>query len=1118
MGSKPNKTNPPPGQGTTLTHAAAARPSVPQSLWARISIALAAFTVYVLAFLPLSGLLGSSAAALAALPVLAAGWLLGTRGGLLAGVLTIPLNTLLLNLAGYPGWDVLVRQGGGPGTLALILIGLGVGRLHDLSERLTLELARRQKAESLLQENEASLRATLANAPIVLWALDRNGVFTLSEGKGLAALGREPGQAVGQSVIDVYRDAPQILEDNRRALAGEAFTSRVEIRGVTLESHYSPVRTPDGEIVGAIGVATDITEYRRMADALRESEARYRGLFEDSPISLWEEDFSAVKQRLEALGRKGVTDFRAYLQSHLDVVAECARLVKITNVNRATLKLFRATSKAELFHNLDRVFSPESYGAFVEELVNIAAGRTEFQWEGTNRTLAGDRLDVSLGWSAVPGYEGSLSRVIISLMDITERKRAEVERDRQAGELSALYRASGHLLDIADPQRLARQVAQAVTGEFALVDCGVMLIAESGTELKLVARAGDYRVATTSELLLSGPGLTVAAARTGEMTYAADVSADPRYLAKDSRTRSELVVPLRAGSRTVGVLDLQSPEPDAFDRRARRILGVFAERAGLALENAHLFQEIRQRAVELDVMVKISSALRTAQTRAEMLPVLLDQLLVLLKADGAALGICSPSNGETVYELGRGGLLNSTDLHIPAGEGISGQVIATGEIYLNNDIRTDPHIYRPELFGDIRALVCVPLIVQDQTSGVLLVGRKTDFTKPEVSLLTAIADMAANALRRATLHEQTEQHLQRLAALHTIDAAINASLDSRVTLDVLLDQVITQLQVDAAAILLLNPLTQVLDYAAGRGFRNPATQHIPQRLGEGETGRAALERRIIAIPDLRESPKARARTGLLITEGFISYYAVPLIAKGQVTGVLEIFHRTPVSADPEWLDFLNTLAEQAAIAVDNALLFDSLQRSNQDLALAYDATIEGWSRALDLRDKETEGHTQRVTELTERLARATGVINEQLIHIRRGALLHDIGKMGVPDSILLKPGALTDAEWVIMRKHPAYAYDMLSPIAYLRPALYIPFCHHEKWDGTGYPQGLQGEQIPHAARLFAVVDVWDALRSDRPYRPAWSADKVREYIREQTGRHFDPKVVAAFWALGLGDE
>jgi putative nucleotidyltransferase with HDIG domain len=242
----------------------------------------------------------------------------------------------------------------------------------------------------------------------------------------------------------------------------------------------------------------------------------------------------------------------------------------------------------------------------------------------------------------------------------------------------------------------------------------------------------------------------------------------------------------------------------------------------------------------------------------------------------------------------------------------------------------------------------------------------------------------------------------------------------------------------------------------------------------------------------------------------VAYFGMPLIAKGQVKGVLEIFHRAPLAAGLDWVNLLETLTGQAAIAIDNAQLFDNLQRSNMDLALAYDATIKGWSHALDMRDKETEGHTQRVTELTERLARAMDVSEAEIVHIRRGALLHDIGKMGVPDGILLKPGNLTDDEWVLMYKHPQLAFDMLAPITYLKPALDIPHCHHEKWDGTGYPRGLKGEQIPLAARLFAVVDVWDALRSDRPYRKAWPEEQVLEHIRSQAGTHFDPKVVVLF--------
>jgi HD-GYP domain-containing protein (c-di-GMP phosphodiesterase class II) len=183
-----------------------------------------------------------------------------------------------------------------------------------------------------------------------------------------------------------------------------------------------------------------------------------------------------------------------------------------------------------------------------------------------------------------------------------------------------------------------------------------------------------------------------------------------------------------------------------------------------------------------------------------------------------------------------------------------------------------------------------------------------------------------------------------------------------------------------------------------------------------------------------------------------------------------------------------------------------------------DATIEGWSRAMDLRDKETEGHTQRVTEMTIRLARAMGLNDQEISQIRRGALLHDMGKLGVPDDILFKPDKLNDAEWAIMRQHPQYAYDMLCSIDYLKPALDIPYSHHEKWDGTGYPQGLKGEQIPMAARLFAIVDVWDALQSDRPYRAGWPKEKVLDHIRSLSGTHFDPQVVELFLRVMQEDD
>lgn len=202
--------------------------------------------------------------------------------------------------------------------------------------------------------------------------------------------------------------------------------------------------------------------------------------------------------------------------------------------------------------------------------------------------------------------------------------------------------------------------------------------------------------------------------------------------------------------------------------------------------------------------------------------------------------------------------------------------------------------------------------------------------------------------------------------------------------------------------------------------------------------------------------------------------------------------------------------EQEAATAQIAALLHSLETSHQGLLLAYDRTLEGWALALELRDRETEGHTRHAAEKTVELGRIFGMSEEELVNVRRGVLLHDIGKLAVPDRILLKPGPLDEEEWQVMRMHPTYAREMIEKVPYLRTAIDIPYCHHERWDGSGYPQGISGEAIPLPARIFAVIDVWDALTSNRPYRPAWPQAQAREYLRQQAGRAFDPKVVEVF--------
>ncbi|MFH2102580.1 MAG: HD domain-containing phosphohydrolase [Chloroflexota bacterium] len=383
----------------------------------------------------------------------------------------------------------------------------------------------------------------------------------------------------------------------------------------------------------------------------------------------------------------------------------------------------------------------------------------------------------------------------------------------------------------------------------------------------------------------------------------------------------------------------------------------------------------------------------------------------------------------------------------------------------------------------------------------------------EARLISPEPDHVVAVIRDITEHKLTEERLrrqlQRLASLRSIDTIISSSFDLKLALTLILDQVISQLAVNAACVLTFNPVLQTLEYVAGRGFHSDEPQQT-LRLGNDYAGLAIIKKQIITINNLGNRQTNVLRKPGFIKEGFVSYFGVPLIAKGQVKGVLEIFHRSALQPDSEWLDFMQTLAGQIAIAIDSATLFDNLQQTNSELILAYDATIEGWSRALDMRGKETEGHTKHVTELTIHLSRLMGVKEEELNHIRHGALLHDMGKLTIPDTILQKAGPLDDSEWEIMRQHPRFAYEMLSPIEYLRKALDIPHYHHEKWDGTGYPYGLQGDQIPLAARIFAVADVFDSLTSDSPYRPAISKQDAIAYIQEQSGKHFDPRVVNVF--------
>jgi GAF domain-containing protein len=351
-----------------------------------------------------------------------------------------------------------------------------------------------------------------------------------------------------------------------------------------------------------------------------------------------------------------------------------------------------------------------------------------------------------------------------------------------------------------------------------------------------------------------------------------------------------------------------------------------------------------------------------------------------------------------------------------------------------------------------------------------------------------------------------------LTSLLEVSKALASSLELDVVLQTAIESAVTALGLETGAIYLLEgdelrlgATTPPLPPDFPEGLRRASMSDHPHLHASIRDGRPLF------LADALVAPLTEPERAVVEARHLRSLLFVPLLLQGSALGALIVGSQNDLRPLEEGqVDLCLMLAAEIALAATNAKLFASVERARNELTAAYDATLLGWSLALEMRDEETNGHTERVTRATVELAAAMGVPLEDLPHIRRGALLHDIGKMVVPDRILHKAGPLTAEEWEIMRRHPEHARAFLDQIDYLAPALEIPYCHHERWDGTGYPRGLRGEEIPLPARIFAVVDVYDALTSDRPYRPARSREEAIAYIREESGRHFDPAVVRAF--------
>ncbi len=911
------------------------------------------------------------------------------------------------------------------------------------------DISERKRQEGALQISEANYRSLIESSTSVIAKIDAEGIFHFVNKIAAQQLGREPHEIIGKKMAELF--PPEIAEQQLQMVQNVISQNR----GIVIDA------------------PTIINGQMRWYQ--NNIQPVYNNSGQAVMAMLNSIDISEHRQAEEAV-KNNEKRFRALIENGLDNISLLSADGILLWESPAVIRNlgyppdeFLGRSTLELVH-------PDDLGWILSILAELIQ-KPESRLKGSFRMR---RVDGTWRWveAVVTNLlnEPSVNAIVVNYRDITERKQAE-------DEIVKLHRAvesSGEVIFLTDGQG----VFSYVNPEF------INLYGYTAAEVIGLTTPRLLKSGTLTHDYYEGLWKTI---KNGQVARGEWVN----------KTKNGQLIPVEGST---------SPIQD----EKGNIIGFLAVQRDMT-ERKQAEEEIKHRLAELEAINQLSTALRSINTLDEMISMVLDITLKLIHSAAGCIWMFDSIKNELGLTSVRGWGENGEMFFSPTSilkEGIPDSVFITGRTYTCSDFhfeRSFPEAIQEQLPSGMGGAIA-PIRAANNMIGTIMVNVTLPrvLTSGEVHLITMLGEIAGNAIQRTTLSVQTESRLKHISALRDIDQAITSILDINLILRTLLVYVTDQLAVDTAAFLLLNSNSLTLEYGSARGFRSNLDEDVHIRLGESLAGRAALEHRLVSITEMKDEPDFASLKTLCVKEGFVSYYGVPLLSKGITLGVLEVFHRTPLEPNQEWLDFFYTLANMAAIAIDNARLFKNLQQSNAELIMAYDATIEGWSKALDLRDEETEGHTQRVTDITVRLAQKFGLSGEELVRIRWGALLHDIGKMGVPDNILLKPGSLTEEEWVIMKKHPEFAYKMLSPIRYLGSALDIPYCHHEKWDGSGYPRGLKGEEIPLIARIFSIVDVWDALRSDRPYRAAWPEEKAHDYVRSLAGHQFDPRVVKIF--------
>ncbi len=1029
--------------------------------------------------------------------------------------------------------------------------------IHDVTERKQLEEQIRISDERINKLSE--------HGRMITWEVDANGLYTYISHTTSMLLDYAPDEIIGKKHF--YDLHPEEGRAEFKAAALDFFARQEAFvnlensvqtkdgRVFWVSTNGQPIQDNNGELVGYRGFDTDITERKRAEDALKKAnlELEQRVLERTKELNKVNRDLQSIirdHQRVEQALNESEDIYRGFIEQSIlgmMLIDEQGKYIKWNRAMEELTGISRAQAIGAPAWEIQFACTPPELRAVMtmEKLKQgllsaLLSGESAFKGipdESTILTASGERKAVQQVTFMIKTSRGYCMGGM--LQDITAKKENETILKKR---LELMEFSFGHSLT---------ELMQKTIDELEFLSSSSVgffhLLEDDQVSLKTSVRSTRTRdeylqsIVNQERVTQVGAGWTEVLIDKRPVIHNNDAppAAQPRLMIR------EIILPILRDGRVIAVLGVGN-KPWGYTQRDVEILSRFADYAGDIIERKIADVGVQRM---LDVMETAQDLIASAD---------LDGRLTYLNPAGRTmLGIpagqplsnymLTEFHPTEIAEIIMGQALPQTQLaghwegesilqslqgrkysvlqHIVAHRDENGQISHYSTIINDvTDLKAADKALRDSEYRNRSLLNAIPdmmfRIGQDGT----YLDYKADknqllYVPPEVFLgknIEAVMPPDIHALLRSEMDAafQTEAlhafeyQLEIGGKLMSFEARVEANLNAAESIVIVRD--ITERKQSEAALLESqqsfermfhsNPALMVLSSLPDRLIID-VNQAFLSALGytsEEVLGKTSTKLGLFAKPE-----QAAAITDQLISKGRVTEIDVQIRRKnGQVMDGLFSGEIIRSQGKEQFLTVAMNITEQ--------------KQAHADLLAAYDATIMGWSRAMDLRDQETEEHTLRVTELTIQLAHSLNLSDEDIHQIRRGALLHDIGKLGIPDGIMLKPGKLTDKEWAVMRQHPQHAYDMLSPITYLHPALDIPYCHHEKWDGSGYPRGLAGEQIPLAARLFAVVDVWDALRSDRPYRQAWSKEKTLEYIRSLSGTHFDPKVVELFLCMLAG--